>query len=88
MKQKTNKQTTDFIPIIDYTDDGVFITKSGYLDFVQITCKDLNSANDYDTHFRWDTYQDVYMIWHHIPFYDFYTFPFTQIFNDFSYIFS
>ena len=27
------------------------------------------------THFRWDTYQDVYMIWHHIPFYDFYTFP-------------
>ena len=28
MKQKPNKQTTDFIPIIDYTDDGIFVTKS------------------------------------------------------------
>ncbi|WP_270739820.1 VirB4 family type IV secretion system protein [Massilioclostridium coli] len=50
-QQKPNKQTTDFTPIIDYTDNGVFITKSGYLDFVQITCKDLNSAKDYDIEF-------------------------------------
>ena len=28
------------------------------------------------THFRWDTYQDVYMIWHHVSFYDFYPFLF------------
>lgn len=48
---KIKKQTADLIPIVDYTKNGVFITKTGYLDFVQILCKDLHSARDYDVEF-------------------------------------
>ena len=34
------------------------------------------------------TYQNMYMIRHHMPFYNFYTFPLTQIFYDLLDIFS
>ena len=40
------------------------------------------------THFRRDTHQDVYIIWHHISFYDFCFFPFTQSSDTFPDIFS
>ena len=40
------------------------------------------------TVFGWYTYQYMYMIWHHVTFYNFYSFPFTQIFYDLLDVFS
>lgn len=49
---KIQQQTSDYIPITDYTDFGAFsLRNGGYLDLLQIVCKDLNSIKDYDLEF-------------------------------------
>ena len=49
---KIRQQTSDYIPIADYTDFGAFSLRGGgYMDLLQIVCKDLNSIKDYDLEF-------------------------------------
>lgn len=55
-KAKINKQTVDFIPIIDIDyDNECFVTKTGYLDLLKFNCKDIHSLDEdnlnYDFHF-------------------------------------
>lgn len=48
-KISTFTSTPSSIPIVDITEDDAFLTnQGGILDFVQIKCKDLNSAKTYD----------------------------------------
>lgn len=47
--KKVLKSTKELLPILDIDEEGIFITKNGYLSIYQIETKDIYAFNEYET---------------------------------------